>query len=134
MLEVTGDVSIEFDGESSTQLADLDAHSGDYAWWSNRGDDFDTRLTRTFDFGSVAAGLPITMTAAMWWDIEQDYDYGYVLASRDGRKWETLAGDYAQTENPGGNAFGPGYTAQSPSSERRSFQRIDRTGVGHRHV
>ena len=57
------------------------------------------------------------MTAAMWWDIEEDYDYGYVLASRDGLKWKPLAGEYSETEDPGGNAFGPGYTAQSVTDD-----------------
>ena len=118
LLDLTGDVVVDFEGETGTQLADLDAYSGDYVWWSNRGDDFDTRLTRTFDFSQIEAGEPITMTAAMWWDIEEDYDYGYVLASRDGRKWEPLAGEYAQTVDPGGNAFGPGYTALSHDAHR----------------
>jgi immune inhibitor A len=115
---VTGDVVVDFEGESGTRLADLDAHSGDFIWWSNRGDDFDTRLTRSFDFTEIAAGDPLTMTAAMWWDIEEDYDYGYVLASRDGRKWTPLAGEYARTADPGGNAFGPGYTAMSNDAHR----------------
>lgn len=112
-LQVSGDVAVTFEGETSTQLADLSAHSGEYAWWSNRGDDFDTRLTRSFDLTDIAPGAPVTMTAALWWDIEEDYDYGYVLASRDGVKWEPLAGAYSQIENPGGNSFGAGYTAKS---------------------
>ena len=113
LLKVTGDVAVDFNGNAHTRLADLSAYSGQYAWWSNRGDDFDTRLTRSFDLSSIAAGTPVTMTAAMWWDIEEHYDYGYVLASRDGIKWEPLEGEFSETTNPGGNAFGPGYTYQS---------------------
>ncbi|MEZ4582060.1 MAG: immune inhibitor A, partial [Caldilineaceae bacterium] len=72
------------------QLADTEPFSGEFAWWSNRGDDSDTRL-RTFDFSDVAAGSPILMDVTMWWHIEEDYDYGYVLVSRDG-EWEILPG------------------------------------------
>ncbi len=113
LLDLTGDVTVEFEGESSTNLAPLPEHDGGLAWWSNRGDDFDTRLTRRFDLTSVDAGEPVTMTASFWWDIEEGYDYGYVLASRDGLKWAPLIGEYSDTENAGGNAFGPGYTDAS---------------------
>ena len=51
----------------------------------------------------------------MWWEIETDYDYGYVMASRDGRKWQLLTGQQTTTTNPSGNSFGAGYTGQSPA-------------------
>jgi hypothetical protein len=53
----------------------------------------------------------------MWWDIEMDYDYGYVLASRDNSKWDLLTATGMTHENPTGNSFGPGYTGQSDSAQ-----------------
>ena len=46
-------------------LAGTDAHSGDYAWWGNRGEDSDARLTRQFDLRSVDPGATVSMEAAL---------------------------------------------------------------------
>ncbi len=112
-LQGSGDITIRFQGATETRLADVEPYSGRWAWWSNRADDSDTRLTRRFDFRDVAPGQPLVMEVAMWYDIEDDYDYGYVLVSRDGRKWDILEGPRTTRENPSGNSFGPAYTAES---------------------
>jgi hypothetical protein len=101
-----------FTGTTATRLAATDLPAG-RAWWSNRADDSEARLTQRYDLTGLAAGTPLTLTAAMWWDIEHDYDYGYVLASRDGEHWQFLRGQYTATDNPSGNALGPGYTGIS---------------------
>ncbi len=119
-LRGSGDVTVRFQGATETRLANVTPYSGAWAWWSNRADDSDTRLTRRFDFRDVPKGEPLTMEVAMWYDIEDDYDYGYVLVSRDGEKWDILEGPHTTTENPSGNSFGPAYTAESttdPGSE-----------------
>lgn len=112
-LESRGDAQIEFEGALATKLADTEPFSGEFAWWSNRGDDSDTRLTRAFDLSDVPAGSPILMDVSMWWHIEEDYDYGYVLVSRDGEKWEILPGARTTDANPSGNSYGHGYTSRS---------------------
>ena len=112
-LKGTGNVEMQFSGQSDTQLANLTIHNGQQAWWSNRGDDFDTRLTRQFDLRHVSPNIPVQMNASMWWDIEANYDYGYVLVSRDGQKWDILQSEHTTTQNQGGNGFGPGYTGES---------------------
>ncbi len=117
LLKGEGDVEVDFRGQAETSLAGADAHSGDYAWWGNRGEDSDARLTRRFDLRSVDPGEPLSMEAALWWDIEPDYDYGYVLASRDGVKWDILPGQRTSTENPTGNSFGPAYSGRSSEGE-----------------
>jgi len=43
------DLTVQFSGQSSTQLVDARPYSGRMAWWSSRGDDSDTRLTRQWD-------------------------------------------------------------------------------------
>jgi immune inhibitor A len=119
LLNGSGDITIHFTGQNYTHLADVQAYSGQYAWWSNRGDDFDTRLSRAFDLRDVAPGTPVEMDVTMWWEIEEDYDYGYVLVSRDGSKWDIVAGERATTDDPGGNSFGAGYTGKSASDGER---------------
>lgn len=108
-----GSVVVQFGGQTTTQLADTDAYSGAYLWWSNQGDASDSTLTRQFDLSFVELGTPVTMEVAMWWNTEEHYDYGYVLASLDGAKWQILPGQRTTTENPSGNSFGPGYTGES---------------------
>jgi len=109
-LPTSPNLTLTFQGQNSTRLVNTAPHSGTHAWWSNRGDDSNSRLTRQFDLSSVAAGTPITMSVAMWWNIEADYDYGYVLASRDGVKWQMLTGAHMTAENPSGNNLGIGYS------------------------
>ncbi|RME61534.1 MAG: hypothetical protein D6790_07660, partial [Caldilineae bacterium] len=111
----SGDVTLHFQGATETRLANAEAYSGQFMWWSNRADDSDSRLTRRFDFSGVQPGEALTMDVAMWYDIEDDYDYGYVLVSRDGKKWDILPGQHTTTENPSGNSFGHAYTAESSS-------------------
>lgn len=108
-----GERSISFVGQSSTTIMPTEPHSGQFAWWSNRRDSSDSHLTRQFDLTSVAANSPITLEVALWWDIEQHYDYGYVLVSQDSVKWTPLSAAYTSVENPAGNSFGAAYTGQS---------------------
>jgi immune inhibitor A len=108
-----GDLSIAFDGAETTQFAATEPPSGRLMWWSNRTDDSDTRLTRRFDLRNVDATTPLTMSATMWWDIEEGYDYGYVMASADGRSWQIMPGQRTTSENGSGNNLGAGYTGVS---------------------
>lgn len=112
-LQGSGDVTFRFQGNTETRLANVTPHSGRLMFWSNRADDSDSRLTRSFDFSGVAAGTKLEMQANLWYDIENDYDYLYVLASVDGKKWEILPGQLTTTENPSGNSFGAAYTGES---------------------
>lgn len=112
-VEGRGNVTLRFKGQTSTQLANTQPYSGRRAWWSNRGDDSNSRLTRSFDLQEIAPGTPVTMAASMWWNIETDFDYGYVVVSRDARKWQILEGQYTTTDNPSGNSFGAAYTSSS---------------------
>ena len=50
----------------------------------------------------------------VWYEIEEGWDYAYVEASDDdGRTWNVLEGQHTTTDNPSGNAYGPGYTGSS---------------------
>lgn len=110
-----GDLQISFQGATTAQLAAHDAHSGQFSWWGNREDDSDARLTREFDLSGLDKA---TLNFWTWYDIEDDYDYGYVLVSTDGGKtWETLRTEAMTDENPNGNSFGWAFTGCSGDPE-----------------
>jgi immune inhibitor A len=108
-----GNVTVHFAGETETTLADVPPKGSGMMWWSNRADQSNSRLTRLFDFTDVEPGEELLLSAMIWYDIEDDYDYGYVVASRDGETWDILPGQFTTTVNPSGNSFGHGYTGIS---------------------
>jgi hypothetical protein len=89
-----------------------DPHSGEYAFWSNKGDESDMMLTRKFDFSDYDG--PLTMTYWVWYDIEEDYDYLYLEASSDGENWQILTTPSGTAEDPSGASFGWAYNGTSP--------------------
>ncbi|MCB9152974.1 MAG: immune inhibitor A [Caldilineae bacterium] len=116
-LSGSGDVRIDFQGATTASLANTSAHSGEDMWWANRVDDSDARLTRAFDLSGVDSA---TLNFWTWFDIEDDWDYGYVMASTDGGEtWTPLATQDTTEDNPNGNSFGPALTGCSgdPSSQ-----------------
>lgn len=116
-----GDLVFNFQGTTTTKLADLPPTSeADSVWWSNRGDTSDMRLTRKFDLRDVAPGTSIEMAATLWWDIEDGYDYAYVVASLDGEKWSVLEGT-STTDAEDISAFGPAYTGASNEWRTEQF-------------
>ena len=103
-----GPSTLRFQGDATVPLVPVDAYSGDFCWWSNRGDSIHSSLRRTVDLSGVEAA---TLEFRLWHDIEEGWDYAYVTASPDdGVTWHVLAGDHTSEDNPVGNAYGPGYT------------------------
>ncbi|MBD0347528.1 MAG: immune inhibitor A [Thermoleophilia bacterium] len=78
--------------------------SAPYVWWSGRGNDFgcapkaghnlDVNLP---ELEFVPEGTPITVSFKSSWDIEWDFDYGFVLASTDGTSYSSLASQRGYT-------------------------------------
>jgi immune inhibitor A len=102
---------LTFSGQPSVRLVPNDPTSGEYQWWSNRGDGGHSYLERVFDLREVQAA---TLAFDLWYDIEEGWDYAHVRASTDGgRTWQLLRGSHMTDYNPEGNAWGPGYTGQS---------------------
>ncbi len=111
-LRCPGDWRVHFDGSTLAQVVPADPHSGDFAFWTNRGDESDMRLTRTFDLTDVSG--EVTAEYWLWHDLELDYDYVYVEASADGGEtWTILTTPSGTAENPTGNSYGWGYTGFS---------------------
>lgn len=110
-LKGSGDLAIDFRGASSARLAATAPFSGSYAWWGNRVDDSDARLTRAFDLSGVDSA---TLSFHTWYDIEDDWDYAYVMASTDGGEtWTPLQTQDTVDTNPHGNSFGWAFTGCS---------------------
>jgi hypothetical protein len=107
----TGDYTLHFSGSTIVSLVPTDANSGKYVFWSNKGDLSDMTLTREFDFTNVSA--PITLSFAMWYDLETDYDYVFLEASTNGEIWEILTTPSGTDEDPSGNSYGWGYNGQT---------------------
>ncbi len=121
-IEVNGDESLTFSFTGSTQigLVNTSAYSGRYFWWSNRGDDSDVTLTRSFDLS--AADQPLTLTFWTWYDIEEDWDYAYVeISADDGQTWNILETPSGTGTNPNGNSFGWAYTGRSGGGNRAEW-------------
>jgi immune inhibitor A len=112
-IELTGQdsVTIAFSGTTQVKVVNNKAHSGHYQWYSHRGDDTNTSLTHAFNLRGVSAA---TLRYWTWYDIEPSWDYGYVEISTDnGATWTILSAPHSATDNPSGNAYGPGYSGVS---------------------
>lgn len=110
-IDCEGEYYLRFEGSILTNILPASPHSGKYAFWSNRGDTSMMSLTREFNFSDQQA--PISLSYWTWFDLEESYDYLYLLASQDGEQWEILNTPSGDLDNPNGNNYGWGYTGLS---------------------
>ena len=110
-IECTGDFTLRFTGSTISNLLPTDAHSGDYFFWSNKGDESNMTLTREFDFTNVNGSIQFDYSA--WYAVEKDWDYLYIEASTDGETWEILNTPSGTDYDPSGNSYGWGYTGST---------------------
>jgi immune inhibitor A len=107
-----GEYKLTFEGASTVPIVPTEPYSGEYAFWSNRGNTSDMILTRVFDFTNISG--PITLDYWVWYDVEEDWDYLYLEASNNGGEtWKILTTPSGTNENPSGNSYGWGYTGVS---------------------
>lgn len=105
-------VSMQFEGGDYTTLLPTEIQDGSFAFWSNKGDASDMRLTGTFDFSDTSA--PLTLQFSTWFDIEEGWDYVYLLYSDDnGASWNYLKSENGTAYNPQGNNFNFGWSSTS---------------------
>ena len=80
-------------------------------WWGNSGDSISSTLTRPVDLTGLEG---VTLNYQVWFELEEDWDYGYLEVSVDnGKTWDILDTPNTTAENPIGNSFGAGYTGDS---------------------
>jgi hypothetical protein len=118
-----GRFTLRFEGAAQIPLLPTSAYSGDYAFWSNRGDESDMTLTRQFDLSQLTG--PVTFSFWTWYDIEVDYDYVYLEASTDGERWQILQTPSGTASDPSGNSYGWGYNGLSGSDGSWVQQTVD---------
>jgi len=106
----TGATAIRVDLPDYTWTLDLNTpYKGTHEWWSDRGDSMTTTLTRdvTLPAGSV-------LSFWSWWDIEPDFDYGYVEVLPAGSAtWQTVKGNITTDDDPYQVNDGNGITGPS---------------------
>ena len=103
--------TIIFQGAQEAKMLVDDPYSGNFAFWSFKGDESDMTLTRSFDFTGVSG--PIRMDYKTWYDLEEDYDYAYVEVSEDGSNWVFLNTPSGTDKDVSGNSYGWGYNGNS---------------------
>ncbi len=106
-----GTHTLHFEGSIQAPLLPQDPHSGRYAFWSNKNDESDTTLTKTFDLTSSTG--PLSLSYWTWFDIENGWDYVYLEASTDGVNWIILNTPSGANYDPQGNSYGWAYTGAS---------------------
>jgi hypothetical protein len=114
-----GSFTLHFEGSIQTPLLPQDPHSGRYAFWSNKNDESDTTLTKTFDLTNSAGSLSLSYWT--WYDIENGWDYVYLEASTDGANWKILTTPSGTSKDPQGNSYGWGYTGNSGGGSHSSW-------------
>jgi hypothetical protein len=106
-------LDISLSASPLVQLIPTEAASGNWVWYSNRGDQSDMTLTQEFDLSGTDRA---TLTYKAWYDIEDGWDYGYVMVSQDdGEHWEIVKTSHTTDDNPHDSAYGAGYSGQSNS-------------------
>lgn len=107
-----GQLRLSFIGDETIGLLDAVDRSDGPVWWSGRNDNGDSRLTRKFDLRAATAP---ELRYRLWHDLEENWDYAYVLASTDeGQTWRRLSPPGTTDDNPNGNGYGDGLTGASP--------------------
>ncbi len=122
-IECRGEFVLKFEGSQEVDLLPVNTYSGDYAFWSNKGDDSDMTLTKTFDFSRHEG--PLTMSYWTWYDLEEEYDYVYLSVSTDGKYWQILTTPSGTEEDLTGNNFGWGYNGLSGGNGLWIHEKVD---------
>lgn len=113
--------TLRFDGQEMTSRLALPASSdpNNRFYWSGRGRDQDTTITRAFDLTGVARS---TLKYDVWYDLANEWNYAYLQISADGgQTWDILPTNATTTSNRFGTAYGPGYTGVSNPDGPRPF-------------
>lgn len=110
-INCSGDYTVQIEGAQQVGVVPVNPYSGEYSFWSNKGDESNMTLTRSFDLSAVSG--PITFKYQAWYDLEEDYDYLFLEVSENGSQWEILHTPSGTGDDPTGNSYGWGYNGTS---------------------
>jgi hypothetical protein len=110
-LSCLGNYTLRFNGQETVRLLPADPIEGRYAFWSNKGDHSNMRLTRQFDFRDTTG--PITFNYKTWFDLEEGFDYLFLEISTNGTDWRIIRTPSSTSDNPSGHSYGWGYNGLS---------------------
>ncbi len=85
--------------------------------WSSRHNESLAQLTRPFDLTGLEVGQAVWLETRMWWDIEANWDYAYVMASHNGRDWSLLESAATVPRDPHGRSRGPALTGRNEPTD-----------------
>jgi hypothetical protein len=99
-----------FSGDAAVPLLPVDVDSAG-VWWTNRGDNLDSKITRQVDLSGVEQA---TLRFSAWYDVERQFDFVYLSASRDGGStWQVLPAQHTTSDRSAGNNYGEGWTGST---------------------
>ena len=114
-----GKATLNFNGDQRVKLVPADAHSGDRFWWSNRNDSSFATLTRRVDLTNA---MTATLKYWAWYDIEEDWDYAYLLVSTDnGNHWTLVPATSSRETDPNGQNLGHGFSGLSGNGSEAAW-------------
>jgi immune inhibitor A len=102
--------SLQFQGDATVSVVGTAPADGQGMWFAGRADTSHATMTRRFDLSGVESAF---LSYRIWHDLEQDYDFAHVSASRDGVHWQLLTTPGMSAGNGTGNNLGSGYTGKS---------------------
>lgn len=110
-----GNVTLTFTGDQRVKLIPTDAHSGERFWWSGRNDSTFATLAREVDLRAASSA---TLSYWAWYDIEEDWDYAYLLVSTDrGLHWDLIPATSSRETDPNNQNLGHGFSGKSGGGE-----------------
>jgi hypothetical protein len=106
-----GKANFTFTGDQLTKLLPTEAHSGENFWWSSRNDSSFTTLTHTVDLSNTSSA---TLNYWAWYNIEEDWDYAYLMVSTDnGAHWDLVPATSSRKTDPNKQNLGHGFSGLS---------------------
>ncbi|MCB2211893.1 immune inhibitor A [bacterium] len=105
--ELANSVVFERDGFLRSTIRE---YAGNYSYYSENGNNINHNLTAQF---SIPVEANTTLTFQAWYEIENNWDYAYVMVSTDGENFETIPGNITTDYNPNGTNMGNGITGDS---------------------
>ncbi len=94
--------------DAEARLVDEATPDGDHFYYAVASDNANSSLTRAFDLSEVSSAW---VEFRVWYDLEEDYEYGYVTVSEDGgQTWQALRGIYMRPSDLYEDYYPAGYT------------------------